>query len=86
MKHPYKFLMEFESQIPRLQCFLQTEEDRRDFYNSAQGAMVTIDVMTEYTKYVLKYIFEDGLGNIDENSSKDDLVDEYKRILEILNN
>lgn len=41
-------------------------------------------LMKDYTLYTLSQIFEDGLGNLDENSSKDDLVEEYLRIKEEL--
>ena len=41
-------------------------------------------LIKDYTLYILSQIFENGLGNLDENSSKDDLVEEYLRIKEEL--
>ena len=42
-------------------------------------------LMNKFTLVTLKEIFEDGLGELDENCSKDDLVEhylEYKKMLE----
>lgn len=41
-------------------------------------------LIKDYVLYTLSQIFEDGLGNLDENSSKDDLVEEYLKIKEKL--
>jgi hypothetical protein len=45
-----EFLLEFEEGYPRLKCEVSTPEDKASFYRSAQGAIVTIDLMIEFAK------------------------------------
>lgn len=39
-----------------------------------------VAAMKEYAKEVLKDIFEDGLGNIDQNQSITDIIKSYQKI------
>lgn len=48
------FLLQFENQRLRLKAAVSTEIDKDVFYSSAQGAMVTIDVMIEFAKAHVK--------------------------------
>jgi group I intron endonuclease len=61
------------------QEFLNTEE-----YYSVENNEDVRQAMKDYTLYILEYIFEDGLGNIDENCSKDDLIESYLEIKKLL--
>jgi len=42
------------------------------------------ELSIEYAISVLDEVFGDGLGNIDDNCSKDDLIEQYKEINERL--
>jgi len=53
-----EFLLDFESKYPRLQSMVSTEEDKKFFYSTAQGAQVTCDVMIEFAKMHVKKALE----------------------------
>lgn len=54
-------------------------ETANEFFNKGCFNNVT-DMLNEFALQILKEIFEDGLGNLDENCSKDDLVEQYLEI------
>lgn len=45
-----EFLLKFQSERPILNSMIMDKEDMDDFYNSAQGAMVTIELMQQFAK------------------------------------
>jgi hypothetical protein len=53
-----EFLLDFESKYPRLQSMVSTEEDKKFFYSTAQGAQITCDVMIEFAKMHVKAALE----------------------------
>jgi hypothetical protein len=56
-----EFLKEFELNKPYLESL--TNDNRGGFYSSAQGAMVTIDVIIEFAKYHVKNALEAATKN-----------------------
>ena len=62
MKTPLEFIEEFENRYPRLLCFIETKEDRLEFYNSAQGVMVITDMMKEYALEIANDAFDAGFA------------------------
>lgn len=58
-----EFLVDFENKKPRLKCEVSTPEDRFTFYSSAQGAMVTLDLMREFAKLHVKAALEAAAEN-----------------------
>ncbi len=62
MKTVLEFIEEFENRYPRLLCFIETKEDRLEFYNSAQGIMVIADMMKEYTLEIANEAFDAGFA------------------------
>lgn len=61
MKTPHEFLIDKGNKSIKEQINVLTVEE----------------LIKEYTLLVLKNIFENGLGNIDENCSKDELIMDY---------
>ena len=65
------FLLQFENKHPRLKAEVSTEVDKDIFYSSAQGAMVTIDVMIEFAKLHVEAAIKTCIEEAPSGSSTD---------------
>ena len=83
MKEPIltaeEFLREYENKRPLLKSLVSTVEDRNQFYSSAQGTMITIDVMVEYAKIQVKAALEAASNKTSYGFLVRPLFDEYQR-------
>ena len=62
MRTPLEFIQKFENRYPRLLCFIETKEDRLEFYNSAQGIMVITEMLKEYALEIANDAFDAGFA------------------------
>ncbi len=53
-------------------------ENRASIYGTYPAAKECVKICLEEQIDLLNSIFQDGMGEIDENCTKDDLIEEYK--------